>query len=518
MLLDQFTEVLGSYINVLNRVILDAFHPEIASFDDAINWVSSRRMELDVARQNVEHLASSELVAAVIPPEGTSGEQWMTQLFAMIAESHNAVSYVFTSGPPQARSSDPRAVMAASAVSQQLELASKLIQELNSRRRFLDAAAQVRQNSEVPEFIRQRASSSDPVVAADEVAKWPRGLLERMLSEGVLRPDENAKSISCDACGQDHAEQVEFVESPPGSKLRAYITCPENGRVQVPLDRLRRWLINPAAFDDAPTENNGFRLPDNVTHTVTYTTKFLPTPAADDPKGLRDAAVYCRTQAGQLGDARAQQWWVQAQVYDRAADEAEARLKKPTPAGADTPRSRNGKKAPEKQSWTQPALDAAIREYKAKRAASFNDLVEGVRSNRRAAKASAQKTFGRNAIARELGVKAAAMVSKSPEWQAIADELKLPRGKTTARRPKGKVGLEIALEEQASERSESAADVVVQAETIRLIQSSMSATAAEATIERLRRGEINDDQARELVEAVTDQVRDARTRKVRSSL
>src|SRR5262249_12606109 len=64
-------------------------------------------------------------------------------------------------------------------------------------------------------------------------------------------------------------------------------------------------------------------------------------------------------------------------------------------------------------SWTQPDLDGAIREYKAKRAAQYNDLVEGVRQGKPGAQKAARQLFGRNAIARALGVKARAMVTKS---------------------------------------------------------------------------------------------------------
>lgn len=262
MLLHQFADALGIYTQVLNRLILDAIHPEIASFDDAINWVTSRQSELNAARQNVERLANGELIAAVVPPEGTNSDQWTVQLLAMVTESYNAISYVFTSGPPQTTSSDPRAAMAASVVSQQLETSSKLIRELDSRRRFLDAAVLTRQSSEVPDFIIQRARDSAAVFSGDEVATWPPGLLNGMLSRGVLRPDENAKSVSCDGCGHDHVEVVQFVESPPGSGLRAYISCPELGRVPVSLSRLRRWTVElnvievPAAGTTAPDEDN----------------------------------------------------------------------------------------------------------------------------------------------------------------------------------------------------------------------------------------------------------------------
>jgi hypothetical protein len=54
----------------------------------------------------------------------------------------------------------------------------------------------------------------------------------------------NATSVVCDACAGDHVEEVVYVESPPGTELRAFIRCPAEGRVAVPLERLRCWQVN----------------------------------------------------------------------------------------------------------------------------------------------------------------------------------------------------------------------------------------------------------------------------------
>jgi hypothetical protein len=172
---------------------------------------------------------------------------------------------------------------------------------------------------------------------------------------------------------------------------------------------------------------------------------------------------------------------------------------------------------PSAKSWTQSDLDDAIRKYKAERAPSYRDILESVQAGRPGAKKAAQQLFGRNAVARALQVKAPAMVTYSPEWQAIAEELRLSRDKGRNRKASQKIGLDIAIEEQASETAQSGLDAAVQDETIRLIRKSMSRAEAEPLIERLQRGDITDDQARELVEIVKDQNRDSRTRKVRST-
>ncbi len=306
----------------------------------------------------------------------------------------------------------------------------------------------------LPEFILNRLRVNDSVVTAEEVAHWPDGILNRLLKSGALVPAENAKSAVCDACGHDHVEEVVYVESPPGSGLRAYIPCPEVGRVQVSLDRLRRWVVDRSGFpaqELAPTAIHGDT--DEEAH---------PTSAVE-PIGNRGA-----------------------------------------------------QKQPAQRSWTQVDLDQAIRKYKAERASTYGDLVAGVRLGKAGAKRSARNLYGRNAIARALRVKAAAMVSNSPVWQAIADELKL-RGSPKARGPslQQRVGIEIAIEEKAMSTGEGVVDQVIRDETICLVKKAMPKVEAEATIEKLTRGEISDDRARELIEAFGEQRRDDRTRNVR---
>jgi hypothetical protein len=89
-----------------------------------------------------------------------------------------------------------------------------------------------------------RADVLDPSYSADEVATWAPEVFEQFTSAGLLKAGVNATSVVCDACAGDHVEEVVCVESPPGSGFRAYIWCPLEGRVAVPLERLRRWQVN----------------------------------------------------------------------------------------------------------------------------------------------------------------------------------------------------------------------------------------------------------------------------------
>jgi hypothetical protein len=89
-----------------------------------------------------------------------------------------------------------------------------------------------------------RVDARQPVFAGDDVIEWPEGHLEQLMAVGLLRETANAQSIVCDACAEGHVEEVQLFESPPGSGFRAYIVCPENGRVLVPPARRRQWEVD----------------------------------------------------------------------------------------------------------------------------------------------------------------------------------------------------------------------------------------------------------------------------------
>lgn len=97
---------------------------------------------------------------------------------------------------------------------------------------------------EIPPLILDRVRADAVLFTADDIATWPPDLLDELVACGVLRPEQPTRAISCDACGDDHVEIVQYVESPPGTGLRAYIQCPELGRVPVPTARLRCWSID----------------------------------------------------------------------------------------------------------------------------------------------------------------------------------------------------------------------------------------------------------------------------------
>jgi hypothetical protein len=107
-------------------------------------------------------------------------------------------------------------------------------------------------NVELIRQLLQRVRSnmpSDRIVTADEASEWPEGEFDALLRDGVLQEVQPAATVECDACFERHVEVVEYVEEPPGSTLRAYIACPEAGRVKVDTDRMRRWEIQPSVLE-----------------------------------------------------------------------------------------------------------------------------------------------------------------------------------------------------------------------------------------------------------------------------
>ena len=89
-----------------------------------------------------------------------------------------------------------------------------------------------------------RVDLEDPAFTDDELRRLPAATRRVLESHSLLRQSENLRVIQCDACGDGHVEDVEILVEPAGSKPRAYITCPDTGRVSVPMERLQQWSVD----------------------------------------------------------------------------------------------------------------------------------------------------------------------------------------------------------------------------------------------------------------------------------
>jgi hypothetical protein len=89
-----------------------------------------------------------------------------------------------------------------------------------------------------------RADVEDAAFTGDELRRLPGATRRLLESHSLLRQSENLRVIECDACGECHVEEVEILVEPAGSKPRAYISCPDVGRVPVDFQRLQQWSVD----------------------------------------------------------------------------------------------------------------------------------------------------------------------------------------------------------------------------------------------------------------------------------
>lgn len=122
----------------------------------------------------------------------------------------------------------------------------------------------------MPDALAEIWARADAVEArfdADEIARWRDGREALLIEAGIIRRDDNARTVTCDACQDSHVEEVVRIEDPPGSPVRAYIPCPELGRVAVPLERLKQWVVDFNGLAKAVAQ--GLALAGNVAEVVT---------------------------------------------------------------------------------------------------------------------------------------------------------------------------------------------------------------------------------------------------------
>ncbi len=389
-------------------------------------------------------------------------------------------------------------------------------------------------------IISRLLDSPRGILTGDEFLAIDPTCREFLLQQKLLVAAQNATSIVCDACHHDHVELVDRIRTNSGKSLfRIY--CPEAGSVDVPADRLAQWTLDRARFVKLANATfpsrtvskkleiiEAWKLGELEFGAVTLEV-ILACPVAMD--AVRKSPLCNRTLvitslppthedqefAGfiTLSDAfefvdgrlRLRMNSISSRLGDRFEEQPKTRKRlvgsKPSDA------------IPER-SWTQSDLDDEIRKYKATRSSNFSELVAAVGRGQKGAIEAARKLFGRNVIVRALGVKAPAMVTNSAVWQAIADELRLPRGKYRNAPKLRKIGLDIAMEAQASHVSPQPFDSAVRRETIRLVHSSLPADQSEPILEKLQRGEITDDEAMEVIDLVKEQKRDLNTRRTKN--
>ncbi len=86
-----------------------------------------------------------------------------------------------------------------------------------------------------------RLAAGDRTICADGIRGWDRQQWREALELGLLREMELASVVLCDQCGEAHWSEVHWEE--PG--VKACFGCPTEGVVEIDIERLRQWRIDP---------------------------------------------------------------------------------------------------------------------------------------------------------------------------------------------------------------------------------------------------------------------------------
>jgi len=93
------------------------------------------------------------------------------------------------------------------------------------------------------DIIWRSADNPNPVFMAEDLVCMPPQFVTRLAELGVLRPASTATHVICDACDEHHVECVIPIKY-PGGQTRFFIRCPQNGRIEVPRERLLQWTVD----------------------------------------------------------------------------------------------------------------------------------------------------------------------------------------------------------------------------------------------------------------------------------
>lgn len=84
-----------------------------------------------------------------------------------------------------------------------------------------------------------------PIFRADEIARWPKGVLEQFVQAGLLREGPRARCIAYDGCDEGCLVEPEMIEGPAGKLVPAFWCWREQCGGMVILDPacLRTWEV-----------------------------------------------------------------------------------------------------------------------------------------------------------------------------------------------------------------------------------------------------------------------------------
>lgn len=84
--------------------------------------------------------------------------------------------------------------------------------------------------------------SSRATITQDELSALTDDVRDAMLDLKILVPTRPATHVVCNACHEDHIEEVVRIKS--GKEVAFRMICPNSGWIDVPADRLRQWTLD----------------------------------------------------------------------------------------------------------------------------------------------------------------------------------------------------------------------------------------------------------------------------------
>lgn len=91
-------------------------------------------------------------------------------------------------------------------------------------------------------MLKRAETPGSPAFLFDEVRRWPDGLLASLVEVGMLCELQPTDTVACEGCAGNHLLNVDVCHYP--GRTVGMAKCPECGRVEVPLDRLRLWAFD----------------------------------------------------------------------------------------------------------------------------------------------------------------------------------------------------------------------------------------------------------------------------------
>ncbi|MCC6392608.1 MAG: hypothetical protein IT167_18555 [Bryobacterales bacterium] len=89
-----------------------------------------------------------------------------------------------------------------------------------------------------------RTEEAEPLLAADEIQRWPVGTRQALTGLGLLREAGLAAEVTCYSCGRAHGAAVFYPNEEVHGRSRPHIVCPEDGLIEVEFDDMRQWLVD----------------------------------------------------------------------------------------------------------------------------------------------------------------------------------------------------------------------------------------------------------------------------------